>query len=256
MLSALIWLTVSTYASAQGPATCHDRANTELEKLYCEVKATSPSTSLPNFNEFKRNPPKTQRLLLKRPAKKLGLTLPEAPLSKKEKRRAGRKTETEPSLGLEDYCSLGTATIQCDDRQFKLLSNLPNHKLRQGALEQADTLSFKAFEGDKGNKDEVIAYLKGVYTLYIGHMIDIGLAATTMSFTKFYHTFMEVESDKVRFSARLNEMFKYLKKDKASMGVKSRFNSQLPESLTNCMALNEQLIVCDNVKQNWVYVKP
>ncbi len=259
----LLLVLLSPPALAQEAPTCHELAKTPMEQVYCDIKQKSPTTRLPSINEFRRNPEKTQWLLLKRPAKKLGLTLPDVKRNKKHQKKQKQPKAAEAKKasvrqqpsggGLSDYCKLAQKTITCETLVFVLQNNISNSKLAAGALLLGTKVKFPIFTGNKHKNNDVIPYLKESYLIYIQHMLKIGLAASTMSFTKFYHTFMEVESKKVRFSERMAKMFMYLKKDKASIGVKSRFNNLLPTSLENCSALSKKIIICDNVKQTWVF---
>ena len=49
---------------------------TEYEKLYCQIKAKDANVALPSFEDFRRNDPQVQALLLKRPAARWGLAVP------------------------------------------------------------------------------------------------------------------------------------------------------------------------------------
>jgi hypothetical protein len=49
------------------------------------------------------------------------------------------------------------------------------------------------------------------------------------------------------------QMYELLKKEKQTNAVKSRYNNLFPDSLEQCMELSQKIIVCDNIKQNWIY---
>jgi len=105
------------------------------------------------------------------------------------------------------------------------------------------------------DQDNVHRYLGDSYRRYIQAMLDIGLAAATMSYSRFYYTFDDAAKNQRDFAARFEKMYIYLKKDKQTMGVKSRYSDELPVSLKQCSWLNDSLLVCDNDKLNWIYKK-
>ena len=47
-----------------------------------------------------------------------------------------------------------------------------------------------------------------------------------------------------------------LKQDKKKLAVKARYHNELPQDLSLCMVINREIVVCDNVGTNWVYVSP
>jgi hypothetical protein len=74
-----------------------------------------------------------------------------------------------------------------------------------------------------------------------------------MSFTKFYHTFIEVQRSGADFAARMATMFEFLKKDKQSMAVQAHFSRERPNTISQCRRLSGTILVCDDVKHNWLY---
>lgn len=77
----LLWPTASF-------AQVCDSAVTDMEKLYCQVKEAGHGQSLPRFDDFRRNAPAVQRLLLKRPVKRAGLSLPASTDSRRKPKTA------------------------------------------------------------------------------------------------------------------------------------------------------------------------
>lgn len=261
---------------------CSNQARTPLEQLFCQIQLTSAGSGLPSFADFRRNQPKIQALLLKRPARRLGLDVP-APASipraaknskKKAKRSIAASDLSEPikaisvslraSLELEkpvegvkgnplSLCKLHSKKITCKNRFYELVDNKHNRHLAKGALSENNLLGMMRFSGSVKNESELNDYLAESYALYIQKMIDIGLGGVTMSYTKFYYTFMELSGTKENFADRFEIMYSFLKKDKATMLIERRFGDEMPSGLQECMDLNESLIVCDNLSMNWIY---
>lgn len=268
-LLVLLMCTSVELAAQDGGDSCVNQARTPMERAYCKIVAANTGAVLPSLQELRRNPEKTQRLLLRRPARQAGVELPPETASRpapskpavsapqqKTSVRPGAPTQAAPipaAGGSLSHCELRGVIIRCGANQFRLQGNLPNSRLRAGALTPANKITFAEFTGARTDQAQVMAYLYDIYRLYIEAMLDIGLGASTMSFTKFYHTFMEAEAKGTRFDKRLAAMFEFLKKDKASMGVQAHYNDELPQNLTQCMSLSETLLVCDDVQQNWVY---
>jgi len=268
LLGALLIFSPITFAQTS-TGNCADQARTELERAYCKIKAANSGGTLPSLEELRRNPEKTQRLLLRRPAEQAGIKLPpEAahkpspkPVPKASVAGAAREPADIPPTpeaagsGSLSHCQLSGASIRCGKEQFRLQGNLPNNRLLHGVLDPDRPIDFAEFSGNAADPTQVMPYLSTTYQRYLEAMLDIGLGAATMSFTKFHHTFMEAQGKGTQFGKRLSTMFEFLKKDKASMGVQAHYNDEMPESLAQCMGLGEQLLVCDNVQQNWVYKK-
>jgi hypothetical protein len=85
-------------------------------------------------------------------------------------------------------------------------------------------------------------------------MLDIGLGATTMSFTAFHHAFHRMEAQGVDFAQRMERTYQLLKQDRKTLAIKARYHDELPQDLSLCTVINAGIIVCDNVGTNWVYV--
>lgn len=260
------WLWAGNVGAQEGG--CAAQARTPMEQAFCKILAANPSAALPSLQELRRNPEKTQRLLLRRPAEQAGISLPpeskpkpaappQAPaVSPPRPATRAANNMAEPSRVESDSlagCDFGGTSIRCGSERFKLQGNLPNSRLAPGALAPEARVSFAEYTGGNGDQAALMAYASATYLRYIEAMLDIGLGASTMSFTKFYHTFTDAQAKGARFGERLAAMFDFLKKDKATIGVQPHYNDALPEDLRQCMAISEILLVCDNVQQNWVY---
>lgn len=254
---------------------CVDPApETELEKVYCQIKAKGHGANLPEYQAFRRNPTTTQTLLLKRPARKLGIKLPEIkgnrpsslaskpviqsqekPAQPKKSREIKKPTQQKPSASqyLLSSCQLDGELIACGTTQYELQTNLANKHLASGALGSTNKLLLpsrnNAAFADASDHD----YLSQTYVSYIEKMIDIGLADATMSFTKYVATYEDIGRNRGDFAQRFTQMYELLKTEKQNNAVKSRYNNNFPESLEQCMGLSAKLVVCDNIKQNWIY---
>lgn len=248
---------------------CLAQARTPLEQAYCKIRAANPTAALPTLQELRRNPEKTQRLLLRRPAEQAGIKLPPetaaqarstgpaapraAPAVEPARAAGASASPSRMQTGGLAGCELQASSIRCGAERYQLQGNVPNGRLAPGVLDAERRVLFAEYQGNAGDSAALMEYATGAYRRYIEAMLEIGLGSSTMSFTKFYHTFMEAQAKGTRFGERLAAMFDFLKKDKASMGVQSHYNDALPETIGQCMGLSEQLLVCDNVQQNWVY---
>ena len=267
-LAALMFALASGVAVAQ--EACSASATTDLERLYCEVVAEGGGQGLPSQADFRRNQPQVQALLLRRPAKRLGLSVPTGTAEPAQSKppstpQAAAKppkpepeqvqTETQPArFGRLADCALKGERIVCPDRQFKLALNQPNRALAPGVLEDQNRLGLRPFQGDRSDEQQVRAYLSNAYDRYIPKMLAIGLGANTMSFTAFHNAFHTLEDGGVDFAERMERTYQLLKKDKLNLAVQARYHDRLPEKLALCEAINFEIIVCDNVATNWVFV--
>lgn len=259
-------LFLSFGVEAQGGA-CLDQARTPLEQTYCKIRAANPSAPLPTLQELRRNPEKTQRLLLRRPAEQAGISLPaEKTVRPAAPAPAAAKSASMPATvapkaalparvhtGSLAGCELLASSIRCGADRYQLQGNMSNSRLARGALDLDTKVSFAEYQGAATDSTALQEYAGSTYRRYIEAMLEIGLGSSTMSFTKFYHTFTEAQEKGTRFGERLSAMFDFLKKDKANMGVQSHYNDALPSGIEQCMSLSDVLLVCDNVQQNWVY---
>ena len=258
--------------SVNALAGCPSQATTEYERIYCDIVARGEGKTLPGFEDFKRNDATVQKLLLKRPAAKLKIKLPKQ-LKKNTKRVSASKKSTvekttktlsakppektdeikNPHVYLSQ-CSLTQDAISCGNRRFNLKKNQPNSRLAKGVLEDHYLMGLPDYNGPAENGREVQFYLADAYSVYVTRMIDIGLGASTMSYARFYHTYQDLKSKNVAFSARFETMYRFLKKDKKTMAVKTEPSLERPSSLSQCDDISDQIIGCDIGVINWVYV--
>lgn len=252
-------------AAPAADSACMEGAETELERLYCQVVREGEGAGLPSPTDFKRNDPQIQALLLRRPAGRLGLDVPEVgasaapePLpSQAVPEAAGSEPEEASHLrGALSECQLQGQRISCPQRRFNLVTNQHNSKLTDGVLAPDNRLGLGPFNGDRNEEEAVRRYLSDAYDRYIPKMVDIGLGASTMSFTAFHNAFHTMEDGGVDFAQRMEQTFSLLKQDKKNLAVDTRYPDVLPGDLSLCMVINRDIIVCDNVGTNWVFVSP
>lgn len=262
LLLVLGLCTTAAHAAGIDERACMANAKTDLEKLYCRIVSEGQGAGLPSPTDFKRNDPQVQALLLRRPAGRLGLEVPEPGATAVETELAGTEPEAEPTAPFDDLpqtrqladCSLQGRRIACPGKQYNLAENLPNSKLAEGVLEADNRFGLSSFEGDRNNEQAVRSYLSDAYDRYIPAMMEIGLGGNTMSFTAFYQAFHTTEEAGVDFARRMEETYSLLQQDKKTLAVKARYHEELPDDLSLCTVINPDIIVCDNVGTNWVYV--
>lgn len=242
---------------------------TRYEKIYCQIAEQGGGGTLPTFEDFRRNDPQVQALLLKRPAARLGIDMPPAipkdspsqstrsnqPMQESRGKPAEPESTTDPVPAGLNNCRLNGEVITCPGQRFRLATNKPNKALAAGVLDESNRMGLPGFTGDLTDETAVRRYLSDAYDRYIAKMLEIGLGGATMSFTRFYHSFRRHESQGIDFAQRMESTFMYLKQDKRNLGVSARLNDALPESLKNCVPAGSSLIVCDNVATNWVFVQ-
>ncbi|ENO14764.2 hypothetical protein J057_05416 [Marinobacter nanhaiticus D15-8W] len=233
--------------------------------MYCEIKAKGGGTTLPSFEDFRRNAPQVQALLLKRPAQRLGIEIPKpaanamAPTADDEHRSQPEPEtavpETSPTPAGMDNCVLKGKVILCSGRIYRLATNQPNSALGEGVLGESNTLALESFSGGLNDEAAVRRYLSNAYDRYIAKMVEIGLGGATMSFTRFYNSFHRHETEGVDFAERMESTFRYLKEDKQNLAVSGRLTDELPKRIQECAWAGRAVIVCDDVATNWVYVR-
>ncbi|MEX1032325.1 MAG: hypothetical protein WDZ30_03105 [Cellvibrionaceae bacterium] len=255
-------------AGASANQGCSALARSELEQLYCTIKATSAGAGLPSLGDFRRNDETVQALLLKQPARRLGLAVPDvsviqpAPRERKTepaKRSTGPRQAVETSQPIAEPvdslhgCQMFKREIRCPTRHYRLVDNMGNHALEAGALGVHNTFELARFTGDFQDKQAVNRYLAESYRHYIEKMLSIGLGGVTMSYTRFHRTFRELGDKNEDFAARSATMFRYLKQDKSSMAIAPRHEEYLPTSIEQCFDLSDTLVICDDRDRNWVF---
>jgi len=260
---------------------CFEHARAPLERSYCEIKAAGQGHTLPSLHEFRKAGEKMQRLILLKPAAKAKITLPET-----KKKAIAKMPSIEDSMpqteavkdanaeeisvsnfaqiqaienqaqtqnqnkgtGL-DNCELYNNKISCEGFDYLLQNNLNNTKLATNALGTNNRLALPSPEAEIDT-----AFLSRAYRRYIEKMLDIGLGAATMSFTKFANTYQNHIKNGVDANERFATMYELLKNERKTNVIKSRYSEALPEKLSQCMGLSERIVVCDNIQENWVYV--
>lgn len=243
---------------------CIGSAKTDLEKALCEIKARDENSTLPSLSEFRRNPARTQYLLLKRPAEKLGIELkepvkeqtrvnsaPQKPAQKPVSNKTAVNAPPRNPAPAQVRCRLTGELYICGPDTYQLQHNQSNARLAAGALERTRLqLPPAKLDMDIETRNR---YLFDAYHAYIKAMLQIGLADVTLSYTKFHHFYDDAQLRRDDFSQRLSEMFEFLKKDKKTMAAGRRKAGLLPQDPQMCQPLSDTLVVCDDVVNNWVY---
>ncbi len=290
MTVAIVW---PFFANAD--SGCLNAAKTELEQAYCKVVSGGEGAGLPSFEDFRRNDAMVQALLLKRPAERLGLALPgrnrtqgapstavqqQPPPPSQPRHSAGQQadrpsaptaTPASPTraassspaqsgfaaMDVSDCRLTGQGdVILCPDSRYVLASNRPKGELRPGVLDDGNRLDLPSFRGRRSDDQAVIGYLSDAYARYVPKILEIGLGGATLSFTEFHHAFHTTEAAGIDFARRSEETFQLLKADRKTLGVQSRLHDRVPAGIESCMDISPEIIVCDDVGTNWVYVRP
>ncbi|WP_051080992.1 hypothetical protein [Teredinibacter turnerae] len=261
-------------------ANCHALARTDLEAAYCDVRATPSGKKLPSLGDFRKNTPTMQRLILKKPAKKAGIEIPEQNADRAlEQKTAGSAADKKlsiqepnsneartnkspptpafhpsappPRTGFSGIgrCSLLKNQIQCGYDYYLLRVNLQNDALTPAVFGAENRLVFPA----RNTGESQLEFLSRIYPQYIEKMLAIGLGDSTMSFTRFAATYDAVEDAGGDFNTRFAAMYEMLKKEKSHNAIRTRYNHNYPQNISACQFLTSTIIVCDNVTQNWIY---
>lgn len=254
---ALLWVFMGVGLAAKAGA-CVVGVTTDFEKLYCTLVEKGQAVGLPSYDDFRRNPPATQRLLLKRPAAKAGLLLPQAQPSTPKKPPAKpavtrahvsqNKVVKAPVSGGLKGCSIQADALVCAGARYVLHDNKPNSQLAAGVLEPTNPLILPAI-GLANNA----AQLQSAYEVYLHKMMAIGLAGATLTYSKFYYLYEDAKAQKQDFNKRFTEMYFYLQKDKKTIATGREHKGKTLPTLDQCEFLNRGLIVCDNAGRNWIY---
>ncbi len=254
---------------------CMSAAETYYQQLYCEVKERGAGGGLPSFADFKKNDPMVQALLLKRPARKLGIrvAVPKkrqkqsiAAITSKPKRidappkgaPAGNKAAPETrspveSIETQSDCTLTQRAIRCGSDQYLLVGNQRNDKLANGALSAENKMALPLYRASLSDGVALNRYLLKAYRRYIEKMLEIGLGGVTMSYGKFTHLYRDLASKGVNFTRRFETMYEFLKKDKRSLAVSERLRLNKGMSISDCGDVSDSLIVCSKSGRNYVY---
>lgn len=270
-------LAVAGVAPVNAATFCMLAAETYYQQLYCEITAQGGSAGLPSFADFRRNDATVQALLLKRPARQLGIevamprrketvridvakALPAPPKTLVRPESTNRPKAESPAIseslaeGVLGGCQWTANAIVCGNQRYTLAGNLANGELRQGALDEANHMALPAFRGSLSNPVQVNDYLYRAYQRYVEKMLDIGLGASTMNFGKFAYLFKDLSEKGVDFVGRFETMYRFLKKDKASLGAGAPPRGTQQLALADCGGLGERIIVCGKAGRNYVYL--
>ncbi|ABD81520.1 hypothetical protein [Saccharophagus degradans] len=260
---------------------CEVKDKTELEEIYCTLKSKNRVSTLPDFNQFRKNSDDVQWLLLKGPARKAGITLPPksslkpktntAPLAdrKTDNKAADNqvntsaqsnplatqttRTATSSNSSLAN-CSLKPTQIQCSYATFTLQYNLPNSKLAPAALKASNQLTLPAYNSKFHASER--DYLARCYPVYVNKILELGLAEAVMSYTKFVSQYEEVVQHGGNFANRMQKMYEILKQEKRSRPIQASYQHTRPQSIEQCMLVSNSVIVCDNIAHTWVFTLP
>lgn len=235
---------------------CEPHAKTKYEAAFCRVKQSTHGRGLPSLADFRRNSQKMQYLLLRKPAGKLGISLPpptDNTPAKIAAKRPNQSLQSQPGKQseaplLSTSCRTTINRIGCGKRTFKRLQNLSNKHLRPKALGASNRLLFSPINS---GIDEA-AYLLATYVQYLYKMNSIGLAGSTSSYSAFAHTYYQHQRNGSDFVARYRSMFEILKQDKKTI-IASQRDPKLPPDWQECDRLNSELIACYSQGMNLVY---
>ncbi len=267
-----IMLCPSLATAAEGNDSC--RPQTPLEKAYCALVAKG-AAGLPPLYEFRKNGEPTQHLLLKRPAAKLGVALPNPVKKAKAAAEPDTSARANPPAGpaldsvprpstpppkrsriaathASTDCQLTQETIVCGTQRYQLQWNKPKNALGPGALSATNQLVFPSQPKGTGVQRD---YLTTCYGIYVHKMLLLGLGNTTMSFSKFAAIYEQAQSQKFDFAARFERMYHFLKEERKTLQPPKGFGHRPPSHLDNCEPINEQLWSCETAEQHWVFAR-
>ena len=140
LLAIIVISCLLSNAALANKTICPDHAQTQLEVLYCQIKASKYHSSLPPISQFRDNHPLAQRQVILEPAQKLGLEVPTVAQIMAEHRKKKRARESALPLGVNYSRDQTGETHQGEDR-----ASLQQHSgpLRAG-VGAADTQAAKA----------------------------------------------------------------------------------------------------------------
>lgn len=264
-------LLVSYAAQLHAGRFCFELAENYYEQLFCEVQSLQPGAVTVTFNDFRKNDESMQALLLKRPASRLGINVAMPAKSNKQPTEKFSPAVQVPRKSIENInyggsniqtmaqqkqCNyISTGTLQCNEGNYVFVKNKLNHQLENGALATDNQLNLPDFTGDIDNEAHTSAYVLDAYQIYLGKMIDIGLAEKTMSLGKFSYFFQDITRKGVAFNQRFEVMFTFLKKDKQSLGVSP--SKSAPESVDtqNCIQVSDKIYSCNTGSKNILFAR-
>ena len=250
-ISLLILLLISSLPVLAG-SLCFAKAKTYYEQLYCEAKSRGYASKLPGFYDFQRNDEMTQALLLKGPARSLGIALTMPAVARRAEPELTVAAPTATASRSMGDCHLKEALIVCGNRVFQFRANQLNNALGNRALDESNSMAIPEFPGSYTDGQAVTSYLIASYEHYLDKMLVIGLAEATMAYGTFAYLFNDLHGKGVSFSGRFEKMYFYLKQDKRQLAVNR--HALPPENMTldDCYPL-QNFWVCSRNKKNYLY---
>lgn len=288
-----VFLFISGASGVAQAEPCNPAPGNEYEKILCQLKRGGRGEGLPSLYDFRKNPPLMQAFLLKKPAERAGIPLriPEranaetvdrqadlllasvektlAPSPSKQKAvekpitvkpvstatlasKPVQSVVAESKSAPEPFatCALKNFELDCTEGRYRLVTNQANQHLREGALSEENRLGLPVESGQ--NRDE---YLQHAYARYLEGMIDIGLGASTMSYSKFVRLYDHITAQKLDFASRFETMYHFLKQDKATIGVNTHPLIAAGFTTRYCSELTSELLACEYQRDNHVFVK-
>lgn len=243
-------LTLLIFSSAaQADKQCFSMAKTYYEQLYCEAKSQGYGQKLPGIYDFQRNNEMTQALLLKGPARQMGIDL-KMPKATSETPPAGWLVPAPVTESAD--CLFKGVIVECGKRRFKFQANLSNSEIDKRALGEDNLMSMPVFTGSITNGSAVNDYLALAYAHYLDKMGAIGLAEATMAYGNFSYLFNDLNNKGVNFGKRFEKMYFYLKQDKQRMAVSSSIQPPVTLKVQDCFPLSHYW-VCEQSRKNYLY---
>jgi len=265
--------------SALADQFCFASAQTVYEQIYCELQVKAQTKGLPGFDQFKKNSEQVQASLLKRPAGRNGikLPLPKKPIAKvpvelvmqtptqgipqpaAKSAIVIQSTRTEPNSQParivnqvnvnSKKCNFVKQQIHCGTDIYQLQGNKNNRRLAAHVLDDAHKMNLPAYEQGQGMSE----YLSKAYEQYIEKMCAIGLGGVTMTYGKFSFLYQDIQAKGLDFVQRFELMYKFLKKDKANMGISEAIQAPAALGMYDCQVLNQTRFVCAYQGRNYIY---
>ena len=254
--------------SQAGVSGCRSELEQQYDVVHCLLKKRG-HRGLPSLSSFRRLSKANQYRLLKRPAARYRIEVdpPREKLAKKKaagagpviniteepKIVAGKTDESERLFELERFrqhdqalCKVFADRAMCGTRQWRRIGN--EAAGRQG---QRDHSTAEQLANAFALSDLERQTLKRSYTEYIRALAQLGIADTAMSLTR-YIAVAESIGDAARVSRRLEQMLSQLQSDLTTQTIPRLSNRRAPTAEVVC-EVYETLLVCDDVKDTWIY---
>ena len=250
-ISLLMLLLISSFP-VLAESLCFAKAKTYYEQLYCELKSRGYGSKLPGFYDFQRNDEMTQALLLKGPARSLGVALAMPEVDRRVEPLVAVSAPTATASRSMGDCYIKGALIVCGNRVFHYRANQLNSALGSRALDESNSMAIVEFPGSYTDDLAVTRYLMASYEHYLDKMLVIGLAEATMAYGTFAYLFNDLHDKGVSFSGRFEKMYFYLKQDKRQLAVNRHTLPPGNMTLDDCYPL-QKFWVCGRNKKNHLY---